>query len=111
MKENDVTNELIPKKAFDLAADTTTFTSFLQQFGLPTDNIIATTEEREVVAANLPQFLAALSTEEKRESRYLSKFVGATAIGLFDAGLNYVWNEVVLNLRTEGRSLRRRFVL
>jgi len=29
----------------------------------------------------------------------LSKFVGATAIGLFDAALNYVWNEVVLNLR------------
>lgn len=94
-----MTNEIVPKKASDLAADTTTFTSFLQQFGLPTDNIIATTEEREVVAANLPQFLAALSTEEKRESRYLSKFVGATAIGLFDAGLNYVWNEVVLNLR------------
>lgn len=92
-------NELIPKKASELAADTATFTSFLQQFGLPTDNIIATTDEREVVAANLPQFLAALSTDEKRESRYLSKFVGATAIGLFDAGLNYVWNEVVLNLR------------
>ena len=92
-------NELIPKKASDLAANTTTFTSFLQQFDLPTDNIIATTEEREIVATNLPQFLAALSTEEKSESRYLSKFVGATAIGLFDAGLNYVWNEVVLNLR------------
>ena len=27
------------------------------------------------------------------------KFVVGAAIGLFDASLNYVWNEVVLNLR------------
>ena len=26
-------------------------------------------------------------------------FVGASAIGLFDAALNYVWNEVILNLQ------------
>lgn len=82
-----------------LAADTATFTGYLQQFGLPTDNIIATMEERLVIAQNLSQFLSALPEEEKKDARYLSKFVGATAIGLFDAALNYVWNEVVLNLR------------
>lgn len=37
--------------------------------------------------------------EERRNARYLSKFAGASAVGLFDAALNYVWNEVVLNLR------------
>src|SRR5215831_3682628 len=82
-----------------LAADTAVFTSYLQQFGLPTDNIIASTEERMVLVSNLPHFLSTLPAEEKREARYLAKFVGATAIGLFDAALNYVWNEVVLNLR------------
>jgi hypothetical protein len=83
----------------ELTAETTKFTAYLSQLGLPTDNVIATTEERDVIAGNLPAFLTSLSTEEKREARYLSKFVGATAIGLFDAALNYVWNEVVLNLR------------
>jgi hypothetical protein len=83
----------------ELAAETNLFTTYLQQIGLPTDNVIATTSERNVVVANLPAFLETLSPEEKRNARYLSKFVGATAIGLFDAALNYVWNEVVLNLR------------
>lgn len=82
-----------------LAADTAVFADYLRGFGLPTDNVIASTEERAVLASNLPHFLSAIPPEEKRESRYLSKFVGATAIGLFDAALNYVWNEVVLNLR------------
>ncbi len=87
------------KKSAELAADTGVFSSYLQQFGLPTDNIIASTEERRVVGDNLPYFLNNLPPEEKVEARYLSKFVGATAIGLFDAALNYIWNEVVLNLR------------
>lgn len=83
----------------DLAAETSVFVSYLQQFDLPTDNIIAYTDERTIIASNLPFFLSTLSAESKRDARYLSKFIGATAIGLFDAALNYVWNEVVLNLR------------
>ncbi len=83
----------------DLTAETNTFTAYLEQIGLPTDNVIATTHERDVIASNLPAFLQTLSHDELRDARYLSKFVGATAIGLFDAALNYVWNEVVLNLR------------
>jgi hypothetical protein len=83
----------------ELAAETPVFAAYLQQFGLPTDNIIATTAERGIIAANLPTLLDALPPSEKQDARYLSKFVGATAVGLFDAALNYVWNEVVLNLR------------
>jgi len=92
-------SDIIKKQSTELAADTNVFTAYLEKLGLPTDNIIATTDERAVVAGNLPSFLAALSADEKRDARYLAKFVGATAIGLFDAALNYVWNEVVLNLR------------
>ena len=90
---------LQPIDSTKLAVETLIFVSYLEQFGLPTDNIIASTDERNVVASNLPFFLSTLSTESKRDARYLSKFIGATAIGLFDAALNYVWNEVVLNLR------------
>jgi hypothetical protein len=90
---------LVPSKSHDLAAETTRFQDYLAHYGLPTENIIASTDERRVVGDNLPAFLSSLSAEEKREARYLSKFVGSTAVGLFDAALNYVWNEVVLNLR------------
>lgn len=83
----------------ELAADTAIFTDYLRQFGLPTSNVIANSGERAVVGSNLPAFLDALSKEAKVDARYLSKFVGAAAIGLFDAALNYIWNEVVLNLR------------
>lgn len=48
---------------------------------------------------NLPTFIDSLPAEVKRDARYLSKFVAGAAIGLFDASLNYIWNEVVLNLR------------
>ena len=60
---------------------------------------MASTKQRNDVGKNLPDFLSNLSDDDKRDARYLSKFVGATAIGLFDAALNYIWNEVVLNLR------------
>ena len=75
------------------------FNNYLAQFGLPSENIIASKNERETVANNLPVFLQSLSPDIKKDAKYLSKFVAGTAIGLFDAALNYVWNEVVLNLR------------
>jgi len=83
----------------DLAAESTVFQQYLAAYGLPVDNVIATTEQRAIVASNLPSFLDSLTPEERGNARYLSKFVGASAIGLFDAALNYIWNEVVLSLR------------
>lgn len=99
MGMKEMSSEIVKRDAPDLAVRTEVFSTYLEAFGLPTDNVIASTKERQVVGENLPSFLESLGTEEKKEARYLSKFVGATAIGLFDAALNYVWNEVVLNLR------------
>lgn len=75
------------------------FEGFLTQFGLPVENIIASKEERLRIMNALPEFLGALPDDAKRDARYLSKFIAGTAVGLFDASLNFVWNEVVLNLR------------
>lgn len=91
--------QLIPKGANELVADSTQFERFLESLSLPTDNVLASTDERQIVGENLPTFLNSLDIEDREDARYLSKFIGATAIGLFDAALNYVWNEVVLNLR------------
>lgn len=75
------------------------FESFLSSLGLPSSNIIASEKERQVIGKNLVEFLNNLDSEVKRDARYLSKFTAGAAIGLFDASLNYLWNEVVINLR------------
>ncbi|TMX38441.1 hypothetical protein [Vibrio sp. Hep-1b-8] len=95
------TNEVVSAQTQGqlVSTDFNRFEQFLESLGLPKENILATTAERQVVQTNFPQFVMTLPDEVKRESRYLSKFAAASAIGLFDAALNYVWNEVVLNLR------------
>jgi len=72
---------------------------FLQQIGLPSDNIIAEQSERAIIGQNLPIYIQSLSPEIKRDARYLSKFVVGAGFGLFDYSLNAIWNEVVLDLR------------
>lgn len=47
----------------------------------------------------LPRFMSKIQPEQKRDAIYLSKFIAGAAIGLFDASLNFVWDEVVVNLR------------
>lgn len=80
-------------------SDSTELETFLEKLGLPTENIVAEISERRTIGQNLPNFLSQLDPKIKKEARYLSKFTVASAVGLFDASLNYVWNEVVLNLR------------
>lgn len=93
------TNVVVKKEGALLATDLSKFEEYLDHLGLPTENIIAEINERQVIEKNLPAFIDSLPAETKRDARYLSKFVAGAAIGLFDASLNYVWNEVVLNLR------------
>ncbi|MDB9525147.1 hypothetical protein PN498_04040 [Oscillatoria sp. CS-180] len=50
MSENPI-QHVVPD---ELAVETPIFISYLEQFGLPTDNIIASTEERNVISSNLP---------------------------------------------------------
>lgn len=75
------------------------FENYLEAFGLPLDNVIAPFEERQRIMQALPDFLNQLPPEIKSDARYLSKFIAGSAVGLFDASLNFVWNEVILNLR------------
>ncbi|AYC17040.1 hypothetical protein DZA65_00113 [Dickeya dianthicola] len=72
---------------------------FLQQIGLPADNIIAEQSERAIIGQNLPGYIESLPIEIKRDARYLSKFVVGAGFGLFDYSLNAIWNEVVIDLR------------
>lgn len=81
--------------------DFSRFEQFLTALGLPIDNVIANPEERMRIMNAIPEFVQSLKPEVRRDARYLSKFIAGSAIGLFDASLNFVWNEVIVNLRTK----------
>ncbi|EJL0364044.1 hypothetical protein NL254_004286, partial [Shigella boydii] len=84
-----MSSELIAKPGTGvLSTDTTKFEGYLSYLGLPTENIIASLPERQIIEKNLPTFIDSLPAEVKRDARYLSKFVAGAAIGLFDASLN-----------------------
>lgn len=85
-------NELIDPQAQKLV-------TFLQEMGLPSDNIIADLDQRRLIGDNLESLIKNLPLTAKTDARYLSKFVIGAGFGLFDYSLNAIWNEVVLNLR------------
>lgn len=72
---------------------------YLTHLGLPSENVLVEPSERLAVIKNVPDIVDRLSIEARSESMYISKFVAACGAGLFDAALNMLWNEVVVNLR------------
>lgn len=75
------------------------YLSVLQSVGLPTENVLSSLDERKIAIANLPFVIEKMNNELIRESYYLSKFFVAVSNGLFDAALNYLWDETIKQLR------------
>ena len=73
--------------------------TFIAQHGLPTQNVLVPVPERVKVFGNVEDVFALLDTEHKQKSIYVSKFIAAAASGLFDAALNYLWDETIHELR------------
>lgn len=71
----------------------------VRECGLPTQNIFVTVPERAIVFRNVDVVLQQISETQRAESIYLSKFLAATAGGLFDAALNYLWDETIQEIR------------
>ena len=91
-------NEIV-ESSKNLVEQVTKFELMLTHLGLPSENIIASVDERENIIGMLPQLMDSIPENQKRDATYLSRFVAGAVIGLFDASLNYVWNEVVISLR------------
>ena len=72
---------------------------FLEVAGLPTSEVLVTFEERRIVLNSFNDAIAILPADRRGDAHYLSKFVVAISMGLFDAALNYLWNETVAALR------------
>jgi len=73
--------------------------SFLAEWELPTANIFVPLDERFAVFGNMGAVIVRIDTEHKQRSIYISKFLAAAASGLFDAALNYLWDETIFELR------------
>ncbi len=67
--------------------------TFIGDHGLPTQNVLVPVAERIKVFGNMGDVLALLDYEHRQQSIYISKFIAAAASGLFDAALNYLWDE------------------
>jgi len=73
--------------------------TFLKQHNLPSDGIFVGVHERINVFKNLKGVIDQIAPQEKQQSLYLSKFIAGVASGLFDAALNYLWDETILQIR------------
>ncbi|WP_177235234.1 hypothetical protein [Streptomyces sp. MUSC 14] len=71
----------------------------LEDWGLPTDNIIVAARQRETLLRNTPSVIEDLTDAERAKAPYIAKMIMAGSVGLFDAALNYLWNETVNRLR------------
>ncbi len=75
------------------------FLLLLGSKGLPVENIFVSIKERSTVFSNANSLLDNIDGERRMDAIYVSKFFAAVAVGLFDAALNYIWDETVLHLR------------
>ncbi len=79
------------------------YLSVLQTIGLPIKNVLSSLDERKIAIANLPFVIDKMNKDDNNElikkAYYLSKFFVAISTGLFDAALNYLWDETIKQLR------------
>jgi len=76
-------------------------TQYLGELGLPNEHVLVPVQERQRVIANVPDVIELIDANRKSTSIYLSKFIAACGAGLFDAALNFIWDETVVNLRNK----------
>jgi hypothetical protein len=94
--------ELIVKKSYDVQLQDfeNGMLEAIGKLGLPTQEILVPVTERVNVFRNIEHVLYQIeSSDQKARSIYLSKFLAAVSGGLFDAALNYLWDETISELR------------
>jgi len=72
---------------------------YLNSLGLPIDNVLVEFSQRKFVLQNLQSTVETLAQVDRVKAYYLSKFSVAVSVGLFDAALNFLWDETILALR------------
>ncbi len=94
-------NELVrsSEHGTDLLQFEQRLSAFLAFNGLPINSLFVPVQERVAVYNNFPNVVAKINKNDVSRSIYISKFMAAVASGLFDAALNYLWDETIAQLR------------
>jgi len=92
IKQND--GQILDVTQFDNA-----IVQYLNYLGLPSNDLFAPISERSKVFKNVEDVFTSIDAQNLPKSLYLSKFIAAVAGGLFDAALNYLWDETINQLR------------
>lgn len=74
-------------------------TQAMELLGLPSQGVMVSFEQRRRALTNFADAIELLDDAQRARSIYLSKFMAAVGAGLFDAGLNYLWDETISELR------------
>lgn len=74
-------------------------TQYLDSLGLPSEGVLVAPDERVRVFQNFPALVDLFEAKHRSDAMYMSKFIVACGAGLFDAALNFIWDEVVQRLR------------
>ena len=96
------TNNIVEKKTVlstTIEDYQTQLCDFLKFLKLPTDKILVDFAERKKVINNIPDIVGNIDAKILEQSFYISKFIAASGAGLFDAALNYIWDETITSLR------------
>lgn len=72
----------------------------VQKLGIPT-NVFQNYDDRIVIIGNLENIISKIEKHKLEHANYISKFIASISVGLFDAALNYLWNETILNIRNK----------
>lgn len=99
--DSSLTTAVVPVSApTDLARFESGVRGLLEGFGLPTERLFVPVQERAAIVNNVGNVLAELDSSVCSRSHYVSKMIAAATVGLFDAALNYLWDELVEALRS-----------
>lgn len=88
-----------PNHELELREFENSLLAFIESLGLPAESVLVSVGERGVVFKNIEEVVAKIDGGKKVGSIYISKFIAACAAGLFDAALNYMWDETINELR------------
>jgi hypothetical protein len=104
MEPNEERNQLIVQTNNEFSPTMMDFEqkmmSVYQVVGLPIDDILVPVNERRKVFKNFMDVLEYVPRHQLECAHFITKFMTAASVGLFDSALNHLWVETIKQLKT-----------